>query len=199
MRQTISEFFNGFRQGNTQGPNRTRILLAVLMGVLLLVVLVRSGLGIYHGYEQSMQNEIEAQMNRYNNMSRIMADAENYQQEHNTLVQFERDYIDDRLIHASSLSLAEAQFQNLINELAGESNLDVRSVRILSRTTHGDITNLKIGINCRGQIEAIKNFLHKASNHEKFIFIDEMEIRIISQREQRFFSFNAQLIAWTKS
>jgi len=187
-----------FRPKILEGRSRTRTILILVMLVLLLATLVRFLTDLYAGYEKSLQNEVDIRMTQFNNMSRLIVDGERYQKEHAALSHFENEYIDSRLIRATTPSLAEAQFQNLINDMAKESNLNVQSLRVLPRTSQGNITSLKIGINCRGEIEAIKNFLHKAANHDKFVFIDQMEIRIISQREQRYFNFNAQLIAWTR-
>jgi len=191
-------FLERFRPTILEGQSRTRIILVILMLILLLVMLVRFLTDLYAGYEKSLQNEIDIRLTEFNNMNRLIINGERYQKEHVALSTFENEYTDSRLIRASTPSLAEAQFQNLINDIAEESNLNVQSLRVLPRTNQGNITSLKIGINCRGEIQAIKNFLHKAENHDKFVFIDRMEIRIISQREQRYFNFNAQLIAWTR-
>ncbi len=199
MISRLSDYLNRSGNGLLQGQSSLRLLLLALMAVLVVAVAARFLTGIYQGYAQNIQNEIDMNMTRYNNLSRLMADADRYSEEHSTLVNFRSEFLDSGLIQASTPALAEAQLQNMINDLADQSNLNVLSLRMLPRTQQGDITNLKIGINCRGEIGAIKEFLHRASIHEKFLFVDQIQIQILNQREARHFNFNAQLVAWTIS
>lgn len=199
MIKKLFEYFKGSDNGFFQGQNRTRLLLLLIAAVLIVVLSGRFVIGVYDEYAMNIQNEIDMKMTRYNSLSRLMADAEKYRQEHATLVRFRSEFLDLGLIQASTPALAEAQLQNLINELAEQSNLNVLSLRMLPRTQQGEVTNLKIGINCRGEIGAIKEFLLRASNHDKFLFVDQIQIQILNQRERRYFNFNTQIVAWTKS
>lgn len=199
MIQKFREILKDMPYGAGSGPNRTRIILAAVMIVLMVIFFGRFLSGVYDGYATSIRNETEAQLTRYSSLSRLMDDAERYREEHATLVRFRNEFLDSGLIQASTPALAEAQLQNLINALAGEANLSVLSMRMLPRTQQGEITNLRIGINCRGEIGAIKNFLHKASLNDKFLFVDQIQIQILNQRERRHFNFNAEIVAWTRS
>ena len=198
MINRLTDFFKSYSPA-AKGQSRSRLLLISLMTVLLLVVIARFVTGTYAGYQESLQNEIDAAMTRFESMSRLIAQDEKYRQEYEVITDFENQFVSSRMIQASTPSLAEAQFQNLISDMAEDAGLNVQSVRVLPRTTQGNITNLKIGINGRGQIEAIKQFLENASSSDKFIFVDEAEVRILNQREHRYFNFNAQLIAWTRT
>lgn len=199
MTNKISDFFNRSGKRLFHGKNRIRAFLLAITALLLIAVAGRFVVGVYHGYAQNIQNEIDLKMTRYNSLSRLMSEAERYRNEHSTLVMFRSEFLDSGLIQASTPALAEAQLQNMINELAEQSNLNVLSLRMLPRTQQGDITNLKIGINCRGEIGAIKEFLLKASNHDKFLFVEQIQIQILNQRERRHFNFNTQIVAWTRS
>ncbi|WP_291323417.1 type II secretion system protein GspM [Desulfonatronospira sp.] len=199
MREKVAEFLKRSGSLTAKGQSRTRLILISLMVLLMLIIMVRFLTGVYAGYQQSLQEEIDARMTRFESMSRLISQGEKYLQEYEVLTNFENHYISSRMIQASTPSLAEAQFQNLINDMAEEAGLNVQSVRVLPRTTQGNITNLKIGINGRGQIESIKNFLKHASGNDRFIFVDQLEIRILNHRERRYFDFNAQLIAWTQT
>jgi hypothetical protein len=199
MTSNLSDILKNSGNGLFQGKNRVRILLLALVAVLMFVVAVRFLAGVYHGYAANMQTEIDMNMIRYSSLSRLMADEEKYREEHATLVRFKREFLDSGLIQASTPALAEAQLQNMINDLAQQANLNVLSLRMLPRTQQGDITSLRIGINCRGEITAIKEFLELASTHDKFLFVDQVQIQILNQRERRYFNFNAQLVAWTSS
>jgi len=195
---SINQILDKLKQ-SMAGQSRSRLALLGVMLVLLVLSMGRYGLSIYDGYQQRIQNDIQAEMTRLNSMSSLLADAEKHRTGHAVVSEFENEYVASRLIQASTLSLAEAQFHNLVDDLATEAGLNVRSLRVMSRSTQGDITSLKIGVECRGEIEAIKNFLQKADSHDKFIFVENFETRIINRREDRHFNFNAELTAWTKS
>ncbi len=195
----IFEYISISGNGLLEGQNRLRILLLAVAALMLIAVAGRFIIGVYDGYARNIQNEIDLNLTRYDNLSRLMADSERYREEHSTLVRFRSEFLDSGLIQASTPALAEAQLQNLINELAEESNLNVLSLRMLPRTQEGDITNLKIGINCRGEIGAIKEFLRRASDHDKFLFVEQIQIQILNQRERRYYNFNTQIVAWTRS
>jgi Tfp pilus assembly protein PilO len=199
MMKKIFEYIGRSGNGLLQGQNRFRVLLLAVVALLVIAVAGRFLMGVYDGYARNIQNEIDIKMTRYSNLSRLMADADKYSEEHSSLVRFRSEFLDSGLIQASTPALAEAQLQNMINELADQSNLNVLSLRMLPRTQQGDITNLKIGINCRGEIGAIKEFLRRTARHEKFLFVDQIQIQILNQREKRHFNFNTQIVAWTRS
>ncbi|RQD78732.1 GspMb/PilO family protein, partial [Desulfonatronospira sp. MSAO_Bac3] len=165
----INQILDNLKQ-SMAGQSRSRLALLGVMLVLLILSMGRYGLSIYDGYQQGLQNDIQAEMTRLNSKGSLLADADKYRAEHAVVSEFENEYVASRLIQASTLSLAEAQFHNLVDDLANEAGLNVRSLRVMSRSTQGDITSLKIGVECRGEIEAIKDFLQKADSHDKFIF-----------------------------
>ncbi len=181
----------------TRNPART-LLFAILV-LITIIVAARFLLSWHHEYSMDIQNRIDTKMIRYESLNRLLADAEKYRQEHSALSDFKKDYLDSRLIHASTPVLAETQLQNLVNNMVKESNLNVLSMRMHPRTHQGEIINLRMGINSRGEIGAIYNFLRSASSHDKFIFVDQVEIRILNHRERRLYNFNAQIVAWTES
>lgn len=181
------------------GSNNTRILLVAVMLVLLVIVAFRWGMDMYGSYTTNIQNQIDVQTTRYMSLSRLLSDADRYRQEHATLVRFKNEALDKGMITGSTPALAEAQLQNLVNTMAEEAGLIVLSMRMLPRTSQGEITNLRIGINCRGEISAVKEFLKRISSGEKYLFVDQVQIQMLNRRQYRYYNFNAEIIAWTES
>ncbi len=198
MRYKILNVFNGAKLTPDQRKNRTRMLLISFMIILAILVAGRFLVNAYGDYADNLQNDIEINTLKYNSLVRLVSEAEKYKNEHLALNRFRNDFLNAKLIQGATPALAEAQLQNIINTMAEESNLNLLTMNMLPRTQANGVTHLKIGITGRGEIEAIQNFLYKASVHEKFIFVDQMEVRILNHRERRFFNFNAQLVAWTK-
>ncbi len=181
------------------GSNNTRMVLVTVMLVLLVIVAARWGMSMYERYTANLQNQIDVQTTRYMSLSRLLSDADRYHQEHATLVKFKDEALDKGMITGSTPAMAEAQLQNMVDTLAEEAGLSVLSMRMLPRTSQGEITNLKIGINCRGEIGAIKEFLKSISSGEKYLFVDQVQIQVLNRRQHRYYNFNAEIIAWTES
>lgn len=198
MKDKIMQIRAGLSKG-LQGRQGVRMLLVGVMVLLFLLAGLRWGLNAYHSYAQQLQQEIEVKETRYDNLARFIAEAEKYKQEHRALVQFQEDYLASRLIQASTPSLAEAQLQDLVNKMAEDAGLNVRSMRMRSREQANGVTLLRINISSRGKIEAIQEFLQQAAQQDQFLFVDEMEAGVINRREKRYFNFNAQLVAWTRT
>ncbi len=193
----VERLLYGFRDACTE-QSGTRKLLIIGMLILLLAVIIRSGTGMYSNYEQSINNQIEIRLSELEQMNRLVLDEQRYRDEHSALTLFEKEHVDSGLILTGRSTMAEVRFQNLISDLADNAGLNVQSLKVLPRTNTGPVTCLTIAINCLGDIEAIKNFLMETSNNDKFIFVDQMEVRRTSSTERKDFNFSAQLIAWIR-
>ncbi len=198
MKDRIISGLKRFIGQQARRKNRTRAILISLMVVLAVLVAGRFLVNAYAGYAQKLQNEIEIKTLKYNSLLRLISDAEKYKEEHASLVRFKDNILNARLIQGATPALAEAQLQNIVNGLAEETKLNILTMNMLPRTQGDGVTYLKIGITARGEIKAIQDFLYKVSLHEKFIFVNQVEVRILNMRERRNFNFNAQLIAWSK-
>lgn len=198
MNSGISGWFQNIRSAESKTISLAKAVLIVIMLILLLIWSVRFFWVIYYDFDREIDQSLEVNMTRYNSLVRLIADAERYQEESRVLASFKMNYLEPGMIQAATPALAEAQFQDLINSLAQDSSLTVQSMRVLPRTQEDGITSLNMGINARGEIQSIKEFLFGVEYHDKFIFVDQLEVRIINQRERRFFNFNIQVTAWTK-
>ena len=193
----VERFLRGFRYACSAQSGMRKLLIIVMM-ILLLAVIIRSGAGMYRSYEQSINNEIEIRLSELEQVNRLILDEQRYRDEHSALVLFEKEHVDSGLILTGRSTMAEVRFQNLISNLADNAGLSVQSLKVLPRTNLGSVTCLAITINCRGDILALKNFLIEASSHDKFIFVDQMDVRRISSTERQDFNFSAKLIAWIR-
>lgn len=198
MKAGVMDWFKSIRLPESKLINPTRVILFVIMSVLLLVWLVRFFWSTYYDVHREISQSMEVNMTRYNSLVRLISDAERYQDESRILASFKMDYLEPRMIQAETPALAEARFQGLINTQAQDSSLNVESMRVLSRIQKDEFTSLSMGISGRGEIRSIKEFLAGVEYHDKFMFVDQLEIRIINQRERRFFNFNIQITAWTR-
>lgn len=175
---------------------RMRMLLILAFG--LAVVLTGNFVWTMIGeYERELDHGLEIRTLEYRNLQRLIAGSADYAEQTAALQAFQERLVREHLVKAASPALSEAMFQNIINELSNTSGVNVVSMRMLPRTERDGILLLRLMINARAEISAIKNFLLAVETNARLIFFDEMEIRQVSPNERRFYTFNAQLAAVT--
>jgi len=175
---------------------RREVLLAVV-GVLLVLVIGRAGVGFYQARSQALDDEIALKELQFEKFSRLVARQQEFVALDKALQKFDQEVKSRKLLQGETPTLTEVQFQNLLQKLASESSVDVRSTKILPAAKKAGVTMLRLRLSCRAEIGAIKDFLIKINNNDKFIFLQEVEVKTISRREKRFYYFNAVITAFT--
>jgi predicted negative regulator of RcsB-dependent stress response len=198
MRQRPFASLKNILQKSIKTQTGQRKVLLLVAGVLLALVVFRTGWTEYSQYNQEVDQQIDMKKMEYQKLVKLVSKGDQFKELNKELNQFKNNVVDKRFIQAATPALAEAKFQNLVNQLAEENAVRVLSVRVLPRQEAQYFNILKIGINCRAEIGAIKDFLKKIRDKTLFVFFDELEIKRINRREERFFNFNAQLLAWTE-
>ena len=176
---------------------RRREVLLALVGILLLLVIGRAGLGAYQAHNQALDDEIALKKLQYEKFSRLVARQQEFAALDRALQKFDQEVKARHLVQGETPTLTEVQFQNLLQKLARESSIDVRTTKVLPEVTKDGITMLRLRLSCRAEIGAVKDFLIKINNSEKFIFLQEVEVKTISRREKRFYYLNAVVTAFT--
>ncbi len=199
MTKTLTNVWENIFKKGVSSPNRLRISLFLLAGLLFVLVIVQMGWKSYTSYKQDLENQIELKKMQYKKLAKIVASSKQYKELNNSLRELRQELINKKLIKAGTLTLAEVDFQNIINELAQKSQVNIVSMRMLPRGKTEKMQTIKIGINCRAEIGSIKEFFIKVYQNPKFIFFEQFEIKIVNRRERRFYNFNAQLTAWAET
>lgn len=184
------------RLGNV--PFRVRVLL-VLAGMLAAMIFGRFAWSSLDAYSMRLDEEIDMKTMELQRFSRILAEGDDYLGVHEDLLSLQENLIASRFVKGATPSLSEAMFQNIVNEWAEKSGLNILSLRVLPRTDREGVSVLRMVVNTRGEVGAIQNFIVALRQSTRFIFFEEVEIRTISRNERRYYYFNAQLAAWTIS
>ena len=175
---------------------RREILLAVV-GVLLVLVIGRAGLSFYQARNQALDDEISLKTLQFEKFSRLVARQQEFVALGEALQKFDQEVKNRNLVQGETPTLTEVKFQNLLQTLARESSVDVRTTKVLPEVKKAGVSMLRLRLSCRAEIGSIKDFLIKINNSDKFIFLQEVEIKSISRREKRYYYFNAVITAFT--
>ncbi|WP_459939102.1 GspMb/PilO family protein [Desulfonatronum parangueonense] len=148
-------------------------------------------------YGRELDQRLEIRALEYRNLQRLIAGSDEYAEQTALLQAFQERLAREHLVRAASPPLSEAMFQNIVNELSSGSGINIVSMRMLPRTERDGVLLLRLMINARAEISAIKDFMLAVETNPRFIFFNEVEIRQSGPTERRFYTFNAQLAAVT--
>jgi uncharacterized protein YecE (DUF72 family) len=176
---------------------RRREVLLALLGILLLLVCGRAGLGFYQARNQALDDEISLKTLQFEKFSRLVSRQQEFAALDQALQRFDQELKSRNLVLGETPTLTEVKFQNLLQKLAQESSVDVRTTKVLPAVKKSGVNMLRLRLSCRAEIGAVKDFLIKINNSDKFIFLQEVEVKSISRREKRFYYFNAVISAFT--
>lgn len=177
---------------------RRQVMLAatVLLALTLLTGLVWP---VLSEYARELDQRLETRSLEHRNFQHLLAGQDEYALQVEQLRAFQERLSRDHFVQASSPPLSEAMFQNIVNELSADSDVHVVSMRMLPRAERDGVLVLRLVINARAEVAAIKDFVLTVENNPRLIFFEEIEIRQISQNERRLYHFNAHLAAVTKN
>lgn len=128
---------------------------------------------------------------------RLLANRARYGDSIDRLERIEKEIVDTRFVTAQTLSLAEARFQELIDTLATKKGLSITSRKVLKTVESGELKELSVAISSRTEIGILNDFLNALDVQEQMMFVDSIEIKRLGDREDRFFTFNAVIKAYT--
>ncbi|MBN2705124.1 MAG: hypothetical protein JXR89_01635 [Deltaproteobacteria bacterium] len=176
---------------------KRREFLLALAAVLFFLVVARAGHGVYQARSRALDDELALKSLQYEKLSRLVARQQEFVELDQALSGFYQQVKDRHLVRGETATLTDVQFQNLLQALARESAIDVRTTKVMPEIKKDGVTLLRLRLNCRAEIGAVRDFLIRINNDEKFIFLQELEIKNISSREKRFYYFNAVITALT--
>jgi hypothetical protein len=175
---------------------RKNVLLAVA-AALLVITSVYYAWSWYDGYMQELRSAIELRQVQYDKLSRLAANREQYEKLHQALTGFRDTLVSQRFITGRTLPLAEARFQSMVTQMGQDARINIRATKILPKANRDNLTVLNLSINARGEIGAIRDFILAVQQSPLSMWFDQLEIKQISSREERYFYFDARLAALT--
>ncbi|KAF5057213.1 Type II secretion system (T2SS), protein M subtype b [anaerobic digester metagenome] len=171
-----------------------------LIGTAAVLLFIIGGVRSYE-YTGNRQREIrdayDMKLMELDRFRRILADRELYGASQARLQELERDVAGSRFITARTVSLAEVRFQDLVDSVATKTGLEISSRRVLKATEVEDMKELRLSVNSRTEIGPLNDFLHEIESQQQAMFFESLEIKRLGDRDERLYTFNAVIKAYT--
>jgi len=176
---------------------RRKILLAVAVA-LLVITAATYAWSWYDGYMQELRTAIELRQAQYDKLARLAANRQSFEERHNALTGLRDEVVASRFVTGRTLPLAEARLQNMVSQMGQNARINVRAMKILPQSSREDMPVLGVSINARAEIGAIRDFILAVQQSPYTMWFDQLEIKQVSSREDRYYYFDARLSALTR-
>lgn len=90
------------------------------------------------------------------------------------------DQASARLLPGATPPLAASELQKRVKELASQSNVEVRSERILTPVERGRLLEIPLEITVAGSIRDILMLLYRLEGTEKLLTVQDLKVRVVS-------------------
>lgn len=88
--------------------------------------------------------------------------------------------VSERLLPGATPPVAASELQKLVKELAGQSNVEVRSERILSPVERGALLEIPLEITVSGGIRDLVKLLYRLEGTTKILTVQDLKVRVVS-------------------
>lgn len=171
-----------------------------LIGVAALLFFIVGGVRSYEyngSRKGELQQEYEIRLLELDRYRRILADREFYGASQARLRELEREVADSRFITARTASLAEVRFQDLVDTLATRNGLSISTRRVLKAVENEDLRELRLSVSARTEIGPLNDFLQDVESQQQAMFFESLEIKRLGDRDERLYTFNAVIKAYS--
>lgn len=173
-------------------PRRFLIPIAVILAVM---VVGRWAHERWTDHLQTLQQGIDMREMQLAQYTRIVENSARYESLNQALHGLREETRQRHLFSASTEALAQARFQTLVKELSRKNNIDIRTTKTVPSNRQDDFSLLRLRIDAKAEIGNIRDFLLDLRNDDHYIFVSDLEIRVINSREDRYFYLTAELEA----
>ena len=174
-----------------------KVILTSLAVTLALIVIGKRVLEYSNSTTVAIREEFDVKVLELQSIERLLANRASYGEFNEQLEKLEKSTVESRLVNAKTLSLAEARFQDMLDGLATNKGLNITSRKVLKTVETEDLKELHVAISARAEIGVINDFLNALEVQDQAMFVESLEIKRVGEREERFYSFNAVIKAYS--
>jgi hypothetical protein len=83
-------------------------------------------------------------------------------------------------LSGSTPALAAVDIQNLLNDIAGRSNIDIKSMRVLKpKSDYEEYTIVSVELTINANVKQLKELLYRIENSPKYLVAERVRIRAL--------------------
>ena len=105
----------------------------------------------------------------------------------------------ESLLPGDSPSLASAELQKIVNQIAIESEIELKTIKPLSKTNHNWYVGLPLEVNFRDDIEAVVDFLFELETYEISLVLSELTIRVFNEKQPETVDVRMKVMGFIKN
>ena len=195
MRTYLQKKLTEIMHQSHTGTSAFRKVLIAVAGLLCVAVVFQAGWNRYTAMTQELDSQIELKELQLERQLRIIEQSRFYREKNQKMKELQNNVVQNKMLQGDTPALAEAKLQNLVNDLAQKTKVNILSMRMLPRKMENTFSILRIGINGRAEIGSIKNFLRAMAHENTYMQVHELDIKIMNRREQRYFNISTQITA----
>jgi hypothetical protein len=103
-----------------------------------------------------------------------------------------------RLLPGDKPPVAAARLQRIIDEIAGETNVDITRQRIVKPTEHKLLLEVPVEVVFRCNVGALKDFLYRIESHQVLLTLPQWSIRVLNQKTPKQVQVNMTIAGFIK-
>ncbi len=171
-----------------------KFLIAGVIAVCLFVFLKFLVLPFYDKLGQQ-KKDIELQQQTLEKYKKFIQKQSEVQQELKKLSSQEKK-IQTSLLKGETASLAAADIQKIIDNIAEKSQVRVKSVKVMDPNEKEGLETIPIQITFESDLEKWNSFINSIETNRKLLTIPELKIRVKNKRKPRAISVTLKIVGF---
>ncbi|MCU7932601.1 MAG: type II secretion system protein M [Candidatus Thiodiazotropha sp. (ex Codakia rugifera)] len=155
-------------------PIQSRIVASAILLLLFLVVLVAAIYPVW-SLNTTYDEQITDAQHQIQIYQRIASQNNQYQQEFNHLKRSQQT--DRRYLQSNTDSLAKAELQRRMKQVAGKKNGEIISTQAVQVTQEEDLNRVAIRVRMKSTLENMKAILHQLETGKPYLFVENITVR----------------------
>lgn len=149
--------------------------LAVALLIILLVLLISAIAVPVWSMNRHYDELISGMTNQLDIYKRVATHSDDYKAEYQRLVRFQQQ--DKRYLQSATESLATAELQRIVKQIAASRKGEILSTQVLQTTVEEGFNKVVIRIRMKSTLEDMLVIFHSLESNKPFLFVDDVIIR----------------------
>lgn len=161
--------------------SRFVILLGVVLGIFLLTTYVIDPL---LESQDEIRQELVTKIGFLEKIQKKVSNIDRLEKEISELGKY-IEIADKRMLPGEKPSLAAAELQKLLKQIAGSVNVSIRQEKIVQSVSLGQYEQIPVQVTFISNTNSLKEILYQIENHSRLLLIPVMKVKVTSTRNPK--------------